>query len=82
LRRPAIGLGHGKELGLSWSFADVPGKTFTLDILPDGRVEWFFRDLARGLVVGTEGDGEAAVPDAALDHLSELGAAQHPPVSG
>lgn len=82
LRRPAIGLGHGKELGLSWSFADVPGKTFTLDILPDGRVEWFFRDLARGLVVGTEGDGEAAVPDEALDHLGELGAAPHPPVGG
>jgi tetratricopeptide (TPR) repeat protein len=82
LRRPAIGLGHGQELGLSWSFADIPGKTFTVDILPDGRVEWFFRDLARGLVVGTEGDGEAAVPDEALDHLSELGAAKHYPVGG
>lgn len=82
LRRPAIGLGHGKELGLSWSFADAPGKTFTVDILPDGRVEWFFRDLARGLVVGTEDDGEAEVPDEALDHLSELEAANPSSVRG
>ena len=77
LRRPAVGLKQGQALGVSWSFADVPGKTFTVDILPDGRVEWFFRDLARGLVAGTEDDGEAAVPDEALEHLSAFGAAKH-----
>jgi tetratricopeptide (TPR) repeat protein len=82
LRRPAIGRGHDQSLGLSWSFADVPGKTFTVDILPDGRVEWFFRDLARGLAAGTEGDGETAVPDAALEHLSEFGAAKYSPAGG
>lgn len=76
LRRPAIGLGDDQKLGLSWSFADVPGKTFTADILPDGRVEWFFRDLAHGLVLGTEDDGEIVVPDAVLDYLSDFGAAR------
>jgi hypothetical protein len=55
---------------VSWAYVDLPGKAFTVEILPDGRIEWFFRNRDRAIVAGTLDEPEATVPDDAIEHLA------------
>lgn len=69
LRRPAVGFTDDGILQASWSYEDLPASTFTVDILPDGRIDWFYRD---GIV--TEGSDEALereLPAHALTWLAD-----------
>ena len=68
LLRPAVGIAEG-ILQLSWAYDFIPGRTFTVEILHDGSVEWFFRSEARDICIGTEGHSVSALPPEALEYL-------------
>lgn len=70
LRRPAVGWSEDGLLQASWAFEDLPGRTFSLEIQPDGKLAWFFRDLASNKVVGSEED-VARLPDLAVAELTK-----------
>lgn len=70
LRFPAVGRGPDGQLDVSWAYVDLPGKAFTVEILPDGRIEWFFRNRDRAIVAGTSDEPDATVPDDAIEHLA------------
>jgi hypothetical protein len=65
VRRPGVRCLEG-QIHLGWSFGDRPGETFTVDIMPDGRVEWFYRNAAKGLVAGTDEEPEEDLPEVAF----------------
>lgn len=54
---------------MSWSFNDSPAKTFTIEILQDGRIEWFFRDAISGSAEGTDEEPERDLPESAIELL-------------
>jgi hypothetical protein len=68
LRRPAVTVSD-ETVDLSWSFVDVPGMVFVVHILPDGRLDWFYRDPARTLGAD-EGDEPRELPSDALEALA------------
>jgi tetratricopeptide (TPR) repeat protein len=70
IRRPAVGRTEEARVALSWSFADRPQVVLTIDIEPDGRVDWFYRDAERGVVRGTEEEPEAALPEEVIQLLT------------
>jgi hypothetical protein len=70
MRRPAVGVSAEGVLLASWAFADIPGRTFTLEILRDGSLAWFFRDRTTGNVHGTSDEPERYLPDDALELLA------------
>lgn len=70
LRRPAIGPTQDDQLHLSWSFADRRGVTLTIDLERDGRVDWFYRNAADGVVLGTKEGSEPDLPGEALPLLA------------
>ncbi|MCA9677589.1 MAG: hypothetical protein KC464_21380 [Myxococcales bacterium] len=67
LLRPAVGYSSDGVLLASWSFAHLPGRVFTLDVLPDGSVEWFHQDGSE--IHGSEGP-VPELPDEALERLA------------
>ncbi|MBL8942902.1 MAG: hypothetical protein JNK45_07140, partial [Myxococcales bacterium] len=69
-RRPAVGLSVDHELQMSWAFDDLPGHSFTVSILPDGRVDWFYRDANSGRVDGTADEPTHSLPGEAYDLLA------------
>jgi tetratricopeptide (TPR) repeat protein len=73
LRRPAAGRSDDGRLSLSWSFVDIKGVTFTIDIERDGRVDWFYRNAPLGKVRGTEDEPDAELPEEALLLLEAFG---------
>jgi hypothetical protein len=66
LRRPSVGRTEDDRLHLSWAFADRPGVVFTVDIEPDGRIDWFYRNATEQSIDGTEDEPEADLPEKAL----------------
>jgi hypothetical protein len=66
LRRPAVGMSDDGSLRVSWSFADLPGRVFTLDLHRDGSVDWFYRDQSSGLVTGTDDEPATDLPEDAV----------------
>lgn len=72
-RAPALDLNDRGELLVAFSYQDMPTTTFTMAILTDGRVEWFFRDDTRAdapILAGTPDEPEPCVPDAAIELLA------------
>lgn len=69
LRKPAVGLSLDGALEMSWSFDDLPARSFTTAILRDGSVDWFFRDGRSGRVEGSEDELTGDLPDAAYRTL-------------
>jgi hypothetical protein len=69
-RRPAVGLSVDHELHMSWAFEDLPGRSFTISILPDGRVDWFYRDANSGRVDGTADEPTHGLPKRGYDLLA------------
>jgi tetratricopeptide (TPR) repeat protein len=62
LRRPTVGRTEEGRLYLSWAFAERPHVVLTVDIEPDGRVDWFYRDQLQQSVSGTEDEPEEELP--------------------
>lgn len=79
LRHPAIGYKDEHTLQLSWSFTDIPYKSFTLDIFDDGRLEWFFCDNEAMEHAGTEDEPEERLPSLAVEYLKHF---KSPPPEG
>lgn len=69
LRRPAVGLSGDGHLQASWSFTDVPGRAFTIEIDREGSVDWFFRDAEAGLLEGADDELPSHLPAQAFDLL-------------
>lgn len=74
VRRPCIGHNEDGQVHLSWGFTDRPGITFTIDIEPDGRVDWFYRNVADARIEGTKEEPEDDLPDEALMLLAPFAA--------
>lgn len=53
LRRPAVRVVDG-ELCLAWSYRDRPGLMFTIEIMPDGLMNYFLRDEVLGTTIANE----------------------------
>jgi hypothetical protein len=68
LRRPAVGLSDDGILHASWSFADLPGEVYTLDVMRDGSLEWFYRPKS-GPASGSD-EPTAELPERALVPLA------------
>lgn len=71
LRKPAIGFTEEGILQVSWSFTDTPGRVFTLDIDQDGLIDWFYLDVDKGIIAGTEDTPDKTLSDYALQFLVE-----------
>ena len=71
LRRPTVGPSSAGHLQASWSYVDVPDRVFTIELHPDGSLEWFYRDRAQSLVLGTDDVPVAELPDEAIRLLAE-----------
>jgi hypothetical protein len=71
LRRPAVGVSPDGLIQASWSFQEVPGRVFTLEIHRDGTLDWFYRDPAAGIVRGTDDEATTELPDEALQFLAD-----------
>jgi hypothetical protein len=71
IRRPAVGVSADGLLQASWSFQNVPGRVFTLEIHRDGMLDWFYRDPAAGIVRGTDDEMTRDLPDEALQFLAD-----------
>lgn len=69
VRRPAVGISSEGALQASWAFEDLPARAFTLEILRDGTIEWFYGDGTSGLTCGTGDEPEHDLPDDALELL-------------
>lgn len=72
IRHPAIGQNIDGLLELSWSFADIPNAVFTIEILQDGRLEWFFQDTAKSQTGGTDEEPVSALPEDAILFLEDV----------
>ena len=70
LRRPAVGVSLDGLLQASWSFADAPGRIFTLEIQRDGEVDWYYRDSATGISRGSDDVLTAELPADAYELLA------------
>jgi hypothetical protein len=66
LRRPAVGVSSDGLLNASWSFIDMPGRVFSLEIQHDGAVDWFYRDAATNTSRGSEDELRHELPEEAL----------------
>jgi hypothetical protein len=66
LRRPAVGVSSDGLLTASWSFIDMPGRVFSLEIQRDGAVDWFYRDAATDTSRGSEDELPHELPEEAL----------------
>ncbi|MBK9262626.1 MAG: hypothetical protein IPM54_22830 [Polyangiaceae bacterium] len=69
LRHPSVGRTDDAWLHLSWTYADLPGLSFTIDIDPDGHLEWFYRNVKDGKTLGTEDDLETGLSEEAMQYL-------------
>ena len=69
LRRPAVGVSVDGHLEAGWSFVDLPGRTFTIEIHRDGGVDWFFRDARTGAVEGAGDELPTGLPANAMELL-------------
>lgn len=69
LRHPSVGRTDDGWLHLSWTYADLPGLSFTIDIDPDGHLEWFYRNAKEEKMLGTEDDLETDLSDEAMQYL-------------
>jgi hypothetical protein len=69
LRRPAVAVSEDGSLSASWSFVDLPGRVFSLQIHPDGAIDWFYRDVATDTVRGSEDALPHELPVEALELL-------------
>jgi len=65
-----VGRTEEGRLYLSWSFADRPHVVLTVDIEPDGRVDWFFRDSLQESISGTEEEPQDELPEEAIRKLT------------
>ncbi len=54
LRFPSVGKDEDGIYHLTWAFTDMPHQTFAIEVLPDGRLEWFFRDREKDVTLGSE----------------------------
>lgn len=54
LRRPAAGADEHGRLHLAWAFEDLPAQELTIEIEPDGKLDWFFRDPQQNIKAGSE----------------------------
>lgn len=70
LRRPAVGVSEDGLLNASWSFIDIPGRVFSLEIHPDGAVDWFFRDTATDTSRGSDDAPPHELPAQAFEFLA------------
>ncbi len=70
LRRPAVGVSSDGLLSASWSFSDMPGRVFSLEIQRDGTVDWFYRDAATETSRGSEDELPRELPEEALELLA------------
>jgi hypothetical protein len=52
---------------LAWSKPSRPGLSLTIDVLPNGQLEWFFRDEDGRVVLGTEEEPEPELPQKVLE---------------
>lgn len=66
LRRPAVGVSSDGLLNARWSFIDMPGRVFSLEIQHDGAVDWFYRDAATDTSRGSEDELRHELPEEAL----------------
>lgn len=67
-RRPAVGMSPLGVMQLGWSFADLDA-VLTIDIAPDGSVDWYFHDRRSGRTDGTVEHPEPEMPESAFWHL-------------
>jgi hypothetical protein len=70
VRRPGIGRTDENRLYLNWSFAERPSVTFSVDICPDGRLDWFYREVTRNEIRGTEDAPQSELPADAIRLLA------------
>jgi hypothetical protein len=68
----ALGRMEDGQLYLSWSFIESPHLIFTVDIEPDGRIDWFYRNVAEGHIFSTSDDPQAELPEEALQLLARF----------
>jgi hypothetical protein len=54
LRHPTAGLNADGEFYFGWNYSDMPGLTLTLSFTKEGLTDWFFRDKANKIVLGSE----------------------------
>jgi hypothetical protein len=54
LRHPTAGLNADGEFYFGWNYSDMPGRTLTLSFTKEGLADWFFRDKANNVVLGSE----------------------------
>jgi hypothetical protein len=66
LRVPAAMPGGDLGFHLSWSYAAL---YVSIEVAPDGRMEWFFKDIATGEVRGSDDDEELIRPPEELIRL-------------
>lgn len=59
LRTPAAGPGGDLGFHLAWSYPDV---YVSVEVAPDGRIEWFFKDLQTGEKAGSGDEEELTSP--------------------
>jgi hypothetical protein len=72
LRHPSVTRTDDGRLHLGWSFADRPGVTLTIDVEPDGRIDWFYCNASDNRVCGTEDEPESELPEEALNLLTHF----------
>lgn len=70
LRRPAVGISETGLLRASWSFADIPGRVFSLEIHRDGAIDWFYRDATTDTSFGSGDELPHELPAEALELLA------------
>ena len=70
LRRPAVGVSDDGLLNASWSFIDMPGRVFSMEIQRDGAIDWFYRDAATDTSRGSEDELPNELPAEALELLA------------
>jgi len=39
---------------MAWAFDDLPDQELTIEVEPDGKLDWFFRDPQKNIKVGSE----------------------------
>jgi hypothetical protein len=70
LRRPAVGISEAGLLRASWSFADIPGRVFSLEIHRGGAIDWFYRDATTDTSRGSDDELLHELPDEAFELLA------------
>lgn len=71
VRMPAIGMSSDAHLHVSWRFSDRPYLTFTLEVLSEGSIEWFFLDRSGTKTVDGSDVPVRELPEIALAYLRQ-----------